>query len=148
MKTDSPSKTYYAWQRYILTHYPKLPKDVERIKLIAFCQTLAYHGRMGVDCFASDVLLGKELGIGRKYLKKYRQTAVDIGWFKPNGIKAYRVEHLDIAIPVEVEAVEVEQDQAPDEWAPAPVVERVPVSKPIDEDDPWLDQHDPWLDAA
>jgi hypothetical protein len=134
------SKTYFAWQRFILTHYPELPKDVERIKLVAFCQTLAFHGRMGIDCFASDVLLGKELGIGRRYLRKYRQAAVDLGWFKPNGIKANRVEHLDIAIPVEVEAVEVEVpdwDQVPEPVEAAPVVERKPT--PIAEDDPWLD---------
>ena len=44
----SSSKNFFAWQRYIYNDFPKLPKDVERIKLMAFCQALAFHGRMGM----------------------------------------------------------------------------------------------------
>jgi hypothetical protein len=93
-------RQYFDWQRHILKSQPKIPRECHRPTLIAFCLTLAIHGSHGLDCYASDSLIAREIGVGRKYLAKYRRVAIELGWFTPNGIKRNRVEHVDISIPV------------------------------------------------
>jgi hypothetical protein len=133
-------KQYGDWKRHIRTHNPRIPKDCRRPTLIAFCLFLAEHGSAGLNCYAGDVTLAKELGIHRKYLAKYRRLAVELGWFEPNGIKGNRVEHLDISIPTlqvdVIELPEVEPAKVPPVKIPKP---RKPADKPIlDDDDPWV----------
>ena len=145
MKT-SKDNYYFDWQRHILKSNAKIPKECHRPTLIAFCLVLAIHGRLGMDCFASDVLIAKEIGISRRHLAKYRRVAVELGWFHPNGIKRNRVEHLDISIPtlmadvpelVAVEAVEV-----------AEVVELRPKVAKVPTKVPAYDPSDPWAESA
>lgn len=132
-------KQYGDWRRYIRTHNPRIPRDCRRPTLIAFCLFLAEHGSAGLDCYAGDVTLAKELGIHRKYLSKYRRLAVKLGWFAPNGIKGNRVEHLDIAIPayqIDVTDIpEVEPVEVAEVVELRPKVAKVPAYDP--DDDPW-----------
>lgn len=149
MKFDSVDfHNYTEWQRYILRSHPVIPKDCRRATLIAFCFALAFHGSAGMDCYASDSLLGKELGINRKYLKKYRRLVVELGWFTP-GRKVNRVESLNIAIPlVQRDVPKLAEDSQPTELETAKKLADV---ERTDREfvDPWADDAksaDPWSD--
>ena len=66
--------------------------------------------------------------------------AIELGWFRPNGIKRNRVEHLDISIPTLMadvpELVEVE----PVEVVERPKLAKVePVAYTVPDDDPWAE---------
>lgn len=137
--TSADFKRYTDWQKFILRAQPELPKDCQRPTLIAFCLTLAIHGSAGRGCYVSDTLLGEELGIGRKYLAKYRRLAKDLGWFVPSSEKVNRVESLNIAIPLESDEIRnlakpAEDDDEPWVPEPKPKVSRKPTE---DDDDLW-----------
>jgi len=136
--TSEDFKNYTDWQKYILHTHPEIPAECRRPTLIAFCLVLASHGSAGLDCYASDVTLAKELGISRRFLPKYRQLAIELGWFVPNGEQKYRVQHLDISVPAyQLDVPELDCRTKPE---PKPVYSHV--NKPckadvMDEDDPW-----------
>jgi hypothetical protein len=144
--TSADFKNFTDWQRYILRTQPVIPKDCRRTALIGFCLALAIHGTQGLDCYASDSLLGREIGMARRHLAKYRRLAIELGWFRPNGRKVNRVESLDIAIP----PVAIDVPETAEEPAGFKVGSRRPV-RPVCADldgDPWAedsaDDSAPW----
>jgi hypothetical protein len=111
--TTADFALYMRWQKYILSTYPELPKGIARPTLIAYCFAMAVKGRNGKGCFASDITIGKEIGIARRQaVGHYRNFAIDIGWFVFNGKSQGRARELDISIPDSV-ATEHDLSMAP-----------------------------------
>jgi hypothetical protein len=136
--TREDFKRYTDWQRFILGSEATIPPECKRPTLIAFSLALAIHGTLGLDCYASDTLLAREIGISRRHLAKYRRVAVALGWFKPNGKRGNRVEHLDISIP----SLFTDVPELPEL---RPAVEVVEPRKPADIED-W--DSEPWRDRV
>lgn len=91
---------YMRWQKYILSTYPDMPKGIARPTLIAYCFAMAVKGTNGKGCFASDTVIGRQIGIShRGIIGRYRVFAIDVGWFKRTGERKGRAEVLDISIP-------------------------------------------------
>lgn len=113
---------YKRWEKYILGTHPELPKGIRRPNLIAYCLAMAIKGFNGLDCYASDETIGKEIGIAnRSVVAKYRKLAIELGWFAWNGKRKGRAKVLDIAIPAD--------------------------AKPADTESPAEPKHDAWIDS-
>jgi hypothetical protein len=88
------------WQKHILGTHPDLPPHCKRYTLIAYCLAMAVKGRNGLGCFASDEVMGEELGIAnRAVVAKYHHAAVEVGWLAWNGKRRGRAKVLDISFP-------------------------------------------------
>ena len=101
--TRESFKAYRDWQRYILaamTTKPKLTDKCARPTLVAYCLAMATHGTNGLGCYASDARIARELGMyDYKSVSPYRNEALRLGWFTPNGKRHGRAKELDISIP-------------------------------------------------
>lgn len=97
---DTPFKFYMRWNKALLAADIDLPKGCIKATFISYCHAMSVHGSLGVDCFASDALICRELDIcNRRDVAKYRHAAVQLGWMIPNGKRHGRAEGLNIAIP-------------------------------------------------
>jgi hypothetical protein len=54
-------KAYRAWQRYVLKAKPKLTKGCTKPTLKLYCLAMAFHGRNGIGCYASDAAIADEM---------------------------------------------------------------------------------------
>lgn len=89
----------HKWEKQLLAYGGELPTGIRKATLIAYCFTMASHGRAGKDCFASDTLIMRELGISnRAVIAGYRKAAIALGWFTPVS-KVRRAVHLQVSIP-------------------------------------------------
>lgn len=94
------SAFYRRWVKFIRDDHPKLPKGIKRATLIAYCLTQASYGTNGIECYASDAVIAKDLEIyHRDDVTRYRHCAVDLGWFTPTGERKGRTAVLNISIP-------------------------------------------------
>ncbi len=103
LKTPENFAAWMAWQKYILKTHPDLTgTKCERDTLIAYCFAMSTAGTCGLECFASDATIAKDL---EKYrpdtIGKYRRLALDLGWFVPSGKRIGRSKLLNITIPDE-----------------------------------------------
>jgi hypothetical protein len=138
--TKDDFKAYTDWQKHILATQPKLPKGRKRVTLIAYCFAMASHGRCGLGCFASDVTIGKEIGIAnRDIVGKYRRLALDLGWFVRTGERRGRGEVLNIAMSSDVEEtpVIVDTSDIEDDTEEMPAVQ--PAKTPV------AGEHNAWF---
>jgi hypothetical protein len=88
------------WEKALLSTEIKLPKGCTRMGFVAYSMVMASHGWHGIECYASDDLVCRELGIyNRRDVAKYRNAAKELGWLTPSGKRAGRAERLNIAIP-------------------------------------------------
>ena len=53
----------------------------------------------GLGCWPSNITIGQEIGLRRERVGPYRDLAIRLGWFTPNGKRHRRIEELDISIP-------------------------------------------------
>ena len=91
---------YMRWLRFIHETHPPLPKGIRRSTLLAYAQAQARDGSYGLNCFASDTRIARELEIKQRgRIAPYRRLVLELGWFVPNGKRDRRVVGLDIAIP-------------------------------------------------
>jgi hypothetical protein len=132
---DGTLKAKRAWERYILKAEPKLTRGCKKWTLLAYCFAMAFHGRNGIGCYASDSLIASELGMyDYRSVSPYRHEALRLGWFVWNGEKKGRAQVLDIAIPADAEMA-TKVATKPAETKPAePVIPAEP-------------KHDAWIDA-
>jgi hypothetical protein len=129
---------YAGWLRYIHETHPELPKGIRRSTLLAYCQAQARAGSYGLNCFASDTLIAKQLEIKlRTRIAPYRKLAIELGWFVPNGKRDRRVVGLDIAIP---------KDNKPrPQLADVPAVAIPADIKPAEPVIPAEPEHEDWI---
>jgi hypothetical protein len=136
-------KAYRDWQRYILKSEPKLDgietksgtKGRTKLVLVAYCFVMASHGTNGLNCYASDAVIAKELGLyDYRSVRLYRLEALRLGWFAWTGEKKGRSQVLDIAIPADGERGE----NSSREVIPA-------VTRPADTESPAVAEHDAWI---
>jgi hypothetical protein len=91
-----------AWIKYICDpgNCPPLPQGFRRSTLIAYCLVLAEYGTYGKDCHPSNATVGRALGIPRaQTICGYRQIALQLGWFQPNGKRSRGICHVDVRKP-------------------------------------------------
>jgi hypothetical protein len=104
MDNDKTSKQafgfYRQWEKEFLRAEMKFARGTTKAMLWAYCSAMAVKGTNGIECFASDALIAKELGIyHRETVAKYRHLAIELGWLVRTGHKHGRTEGLSIAVP-------------------------------------------------
>jgi hypothetical protein len=96
---------YHQWQKAVLrdeTLGEIAARGYFDIRLVAYA--IAIHGENGRGCFATSSTLSGVIGCERHAVERYRQTLIDLGWFKVvsrNGGVRRRALVLDISIPAE-----------------------------------------------
>lgn len=102
--TENSLNRYRAWRRHIgeveldlKTYVTDKKNGYDRLHLVSIAERIARHGANGIGCYPSNSSIAKELDITRVTVDKYKDLAIELGWFTDTGKRKRQIPVLDIS---------------------------------------------------
>jgi hypothetical protein len=95
----SAAQKYREWQHALADWEPEKTAGIDLGKAKALAYVLATNGTFGLDCYGSNVKLGRKIDLHRNNVGKYRHFLADMGVFTGLGRWVNNSEAVSIGTP-------------------------------------------------